>query len=491
MSETISLDDFKSQIEDIVKELESNPEKINELTDEQAVEIDKYLNPYGATLYGDEKYTCVSFTNLKEKYMQKLLTTSLVGFLFQMVREHEVEDEDLNESYNSLLNKDDYYELSDHPDKNNSDFLKKFEESLYKEHKFNLIKSKIELLNNEDESKESEDNNEELRQFINIKVEDLTLDNLDQFTLSEDDELELRNKTNSSIEEKLQPTKFFNNEKYLEKKYELIQKQSQDEQNIINKFLEKIFKYDPKYHTSQSYNDNHNDPERIKPENNSFSNLTIPNDTYGRFQYYYDVNYEELREAVHYLYNDKPDMEVALNIYDTFNTLDECNEYINKNKDKVITNIMTLTNYKWNLLGSFKQNRDRITFYNENTQILENILKQQEEDAKMGKKLLDERIRKKKVKNVKEYGKTDPAVAKYLKENPNDITANAHKVDILEDKVVVTEEIEISESGAKVDNEGTPEDAIEIGVTSINLKDNKVSNTKIYTKAHAPEIQKK
>ena len=109
----------------------------------------------------------------------------------------------------------------------------------------------------------------------------------------------------------------------------------------------------------------------------------------------------------------------------------------------------------------------------------------------MGKKLLDERIRKKKIKNVKEYGKTDPAVAKYLKENPNDITANAQKVDVLEDKVIVTEEVEISETGAKVDEDGTPEDAIEIGVTSINLKDNKVSTTKIYTKAHAPEIPKK
>lgn len=490
MSDTISLDDFKSQIEDIVKELESNPDKINELSDEQAIEVDKYLNPYGATLYGDEKFTCVSFTNLKEKYMQKLLTTSLVGFLFQMSREYEVDDDELNETYQSLLNKDDYYEFSPHPDKNNTEFLKKFEENIYKEYKFELIKSKYETYNlslNCEETKENEEEN----QFHNIKLEDLTLDSLDKFNLSEDEELELRNKANKAIEDKLQPTKFFNNEKYLAKKYELIQKQSQDEQNIINKFLTKLFKYDPKLHTSNSYNENHNDPERVKSENNKFSNITIPNDTFGRFQYYYDVNYEELREAVHYLYNDKPDIEVALNIYETFDTLDECNEYINKNKDKVITNIMTLTNYKWNLLGSFKQNRERITFYNENTQILENILKQQEEDAKMGKKLLDERVRKKKIKNVKEYGKTDPAVAKYLKENPNDITANAHKVDVLEDKVVITEELEISESGAKVDEEGTPEDAIEIGVTSINLKDNKISNTKIYSKAHAPEIPKK
>ena len=109
----------------------------------------------------------------------------------------------------------------------------------------------------------------------------------------------------------------------------------------------------------------------------------------------------------------------------------------------------------------------------------------------MGKKLLDERVRKRKVKNIKEYGKTDPRVAQYLKENPNDITANSSKVEILEDKVVITEETEISETGAAVDEDGTPLDCVEIGVTSINARTNQVTTSKIYTKAHAPDMNKK
>lgn len=480
MVDNISLDDFKSQIDNIVKELETNPEKINDLTDEQAIEVDKYLNPYGATIYGEDKYTCVSFTNLKEKYMQKLLTTGLIGFTYQMAREYEIDDEDLDENYKQQLDKEQFYEYSENPDKKNPEFMKNYEKNLYIEIKFDMIKSKLTEQLNEEESKESE-----------IESDDNIFKNLEKYKLTEEEELELGNRVNMALEDKLKPVKFFNNEKYLQRKYELLNEQTKKEQDIINRFLNKIFKYDPKNHTSEVYNKNHNDPERKKLTNNQFTEIIPPNDTYGRFQYYYEVNYEELREAVHYLYNEKPDIEVALNIYETFNSLDECNEYINKNKDKVITNILTLTNYKWNLLGPFKQNRERITFYNENTQVLENILKQQEDDAKMGKKLLDERIRKTKIKNVKEYGKSDPAVAKYLRENPNDITSNSHKVDILEDKVIVTEEIEISESGAKVDEDGTPEDAIEIGVTSINLKDNKVSTTTIYTKAHAPELQKK
>ena len=463
------LEEFKSQIDDIVKELEVNPDKINDLTEEQVLEVDKYLNPYGATIYGEDKYTCVSFTNLKEKYMQRLLMTGLVGFLYQMNKEYEIEDDDLNEVYIKELDKEAFYEMIPHPDSTNKEFVNKLNESLYIECKAKYLQNKYSTL--EDKIKEDEE---------------LFCKN---YKLNEEDEMNIQQNVNDEITNRLKPTKYFNNEKYLAKKYELVKQQSEDEKKIILRFLNKFFKYNPLDHTSEQLV-NTNDPEKTKPTNTTFLDNIPPNDTYGRFQYYFDVNYEELREAVYYLYNEKPDIEVALNIYETFPTLEECTEYINKNKDKVITNIMTLTNYKWNLLGPFKQNRERITFYNENTQVLENILKQQEEDAKMGKKLLDERVRKKKVKNVKEYGKTDPAVAKYLKEHPSEISENAHKVDIQEDKIIITEEIEVSESGAKVDEDGTPEDAIEIGVTSINLKDNKISTTKIYTKAHAPEIQK-
>jgi hypothetical protein len=453
VSKQISLDDFKNQIDDIIQDLEQNPDKINEFSEEQVLEIDKYLNPYGATLYGEDKYTCVSFTNLKEKYMQRLLTTALIGFVYQMNDEYQIEDEELT----AQLDKDQFYDYNENPDKNNKELVEALEKNIYYEVKRDYLNSL------EEETKQDDE-------------------------LPEDVELELRKQVNDKLNEQLKPIEFFNNERYLQAKDELMKTQSEQEKVIIKKFLDKLFTYNPKLHTSSVYNANNNDPERQKNPNNHFTQNIPSNDTYCRFQYYYDVNYEELREAVLYLYNEKPDTEVAINIYETFDSLEKCDEYIEKNKDKVITNILSLTNYKWNLLGSFKKNRERITFYNENTKILENILKQQEEDAKTGKKLLDERIRKKKIKNVKEYGKTDPKVAQYLKENPNSITTDSKRIEVLEDTVKVTEEFEISESGAKVDADGTPEDAIEIGITSINLKDNKVSTSKIYTKAHAPNL---
>jgi len=449
----ISLDEFKNSISDIIKELETNPEKINEMTTEQVIEIEKHLSPYGATIYGPEKYTCISFTNLKEKYMQKLLTTALIGFLYQMSSEYTIEDEELT----TVLNKDDFMDEVENPDKNNKEHISNLEYQYYEELKKEYLENR--------ETKE---------------------ENVIDLSLTEEEETDLRIKVNKKIEAEFSNKKVFNNEKYLKKKEELVNEQSAEEKVVINRFLNKLFKYDPNTHTTSVFNKDNEDPERQVDPNNEFTQVIPPNDTYGRFNYYYDVNYEKLRQAVMYLYNDKPDTEVAINIYDTFDTIEECNDYIEKNQDNVICNLLNLTNYKWNLLGSFKQNRERISFYNSNTKILENIMKQQEDDAKMGKVLLDARVRKKKVKNIKEYGKDHPSFLKYKQANPNEITSSGKQIEIEENKVTVTEEIEIAETGAKLDEDGTPSDCIEIGVTSINLKDNSIKTGKIYSKAEKP-----
>lgn len=438
------LDDFKSSIDDIMKELETNPEMINNFSNEQLVEIEKKLNPYGATIYGPEKYTCISFTNLREKYMTKLLTTALIGFTYQMNKEYIIEEEDLKTN----INKKDFIKYVQHPDANNKQLLDNLYNSIYTDLKDKLLKS-------------------------------LELDQGIEILLSEEQEMQLASETTELVNKEVGPKEELDNDAYINKKEELINKQSKEEKEIIERFLNKLFKYDPELHSKPSVNLDHNDSERT--EENEFTEIQPPNDTYGRFQYYYDVNYEKLRNAVMYLYGDKPDLEVAINVFDTFDTVEECNTYIEKNKENVICNLLNLTNYKWNLLGSFSKNRERVTFYNKNTSILENILKQQEDDAKMGKALLNDRVRKRKTKNIKEYGKDHPNFLRYKKENPTGILEST------DEKIVVEEEIEVSETGSKIDADGTPEDCIEIGVTSINLKTNTINTGKIYTKAKSPD----
>jgi hypothetical protein len=450
----IDLEEFKNSIGDIVKDLENNPERINHMTTEQVNELEKYLNPYGATIYGPDKYTCISFTNLKEKYMQKLLTTALIGFVYQMTTEHVIDEKDMIKQ----PNKEDFIEFKENPDKNNKQHV----ENLYNQ-AFNKFKS--ECLNKK-QSQETE--------------------------LTEDEEIDIGVLSNKEVQESVKDTEVFNNEGFLKRKEQLIQEQSLDEQVIINRFLNKLFKYNPNTHSKSIFNPENAsvDPDRKKQVENKFTENIPPNDTFSRFNYYYDVNYEQIRQAVLYLYNDKPDIEVAINIFESFDSIKECNDYIEKNQDNVITNLLNLTNYKWNLLGPFKKNRERISFYNENTIVLENILKQQEEDAKMGKTLLDARVKKKKVQNVQQYGKEHPNFTKYRKHNPNDISLNSKQVEYTEDIVTITEEIEVSESGSKIDSDGVPSDCLEIGITSINLKTNAINTGKIFTKAKAPDVKK-
>ncbi len=458
-------------INDIIKELEADPEYINTLTDEQVLAIEKKMNPYNSTIFGPSKYTCIGFTNLREKYMTKLLTTGLVGFLFQMKNEHKCEEISISEE-----EKIKFIKSYPHPDKNNEEIrkalLNRFE-----------AESKYEFLKNVKNMEEAEIN----------KIDLLT------FEFDLDDLIQINKTTQDKLDEELKDEIKFDADSFAEYKNKITEKETAKEKEIIEKFLNNLFEYNPNKHAVQSVNkdDINSDPERKELlKSNNVSNKTLlqkqpPNDTFSRFQFYYDVNYEELREATLLLYNEKPDIEVAINIFDTFDTIEECETYIDKHKDNVSINILSLTNYKWNLLGSFKENRNRVDFYNKNTKILENILKQQEDDAKTGKTLLNDRIKKQKVKNIKEYGKDHPYFTQYKENNlPADFHAKGVVTMADDDKIVVEETLEVSEHGAPVDEMGIPEDSLEVKVTSIKLSNNEVKTGKIYTKAYKPEEKK-
>lgn len=452
-----------STIEDLIKELESNPDAINKMSEEELCEIEKKLNPYGSTIYGDEKYTCLSFTNLREKYMTKLLTTGLIGFTYQMCKEHNVDEDNMDVQ----LDTNDYLTIKEHPDKHNSELKSKVFNQIFNEF---ILKEK--------EKKNVEDVDE-----CESKESDIEID--------EELELKATNYANDYVLNCFKDVESIDLDRMENDRLKLCLEQTEAEKKVINKFLNKLFKFDPNTHAVNSFSKDRQtkDPERVLSRNEDIYN-NVPNDTYNRFQMYYDVNYDKLREAVMYLYNEKPDIEVALNVYDSFSSLEECNDFVEKNKNKVITSIYTLTNNKWNLLGSFKQNRERMNFYNKNTTILENIIKQQEDDAKTGKELLSKRVKKLKTKNVKRYGKDHPNFVKYKKQNLDGVyDTTITKITEDDEGIVVESEVEISDTGSKIDSEGVPEDALEIKVTSINASSHEVKQSTIYTKAQEPDTK--
>jgi hypothetical protein len=479
LSNKKSLDEFKLNLENLIQDLETDPEIIEKLTEDEITEVRKYINPYGRTIGSENKsYTCLSYTNMTKEYLTKLLTTTMVGFVYRMCDEYEILDEELTTEIKDA----DFMEEVKNPDHSDQQFLKNKEEKYYTDIKYQYIL----------------DHN--LNNTENVEKRDI----LKSVVLSEDDELAVSTLVKQEMDEFLKPSYVLNCVKKTEFIDKMILEQSKYEQTIIKRFLNKVFEYNPDLHTQSVYHENKSDIERhpLKPvsreEKDMTKDLTMeqvlhtkipPNDTFLRFSYYYDVNFEQMQEVVKDIYCVKPDIDIMINVFDKFENLEETEHFVKKHKNEVITDILTLTNNSWNVIGPYQQNRERINFYNDNTAILESIFKQQEEDAKLGAELMKSRVKKKKVRNTRYMGKDDPKFKDYIKNNPSNVSAmGGIKVnEDEEEKYEIVEEYEIADTGALIDAEGIPEDSLKIGVTSVNAKTGAVSSTDIYTKAQDPK----
>lgn len=466
-----SLEYFKDNIDNIINDLENNPEEIDNLTEEQITELRRYINPYGRTIESDNKsYTCLSYTNMTKEYLTKLITTTMIGFMYRTCDEYEILDDELTEK----VDDNDFMDEVPNPDHKDTDLIESKRLAAYEKYRYQYVKDNG-LITPENEK------------------------NTKSIELSEEAELEVQQMVNEEMSEFFKPRYVLNKIRKMEHVDTLIAEQSKYEQSIIKRFLNKVFEYNPDLHTKSVYHENIKDPERnpIQPVSKAEKEMSVeellhtkipPNDTFLRFNFYYDVNFENMQKVVKDLYGVKPDIDLMINVYDKFDKIEDAEHFVKKHKNEVITDILTLTNNSWNVIGPYQQNRERINFYNDNTAILESIFKQQEEDARLGAELMKDRVKKKKVRNVRYMGKDDPKFAEYIKNNPSGVSEmGAIKVSEEDDEQYkIVEEYEIADTGAKIDDDGIPEDAVKIDVTTVNAKTGDVSSTEIYSKAKDP-----
>jgi hypothetical protein len=150
--------------------------------------------------------------------------------------------------------------------------------------------------------------------------------------------------------------------------------------------------------------------------------IVPPQDTYHRFNYYFDVNYEEIRSAVACYYNEKPDIEYMTFIHKVVEGTEEeiekqRQQFKSEHQDSIKVDVLSIFFGKWCMLGSFKKNREKLDFYNENTKVLQRILERIEDDRKMGKELMQNRVIHAKADNIKSDGPDAPGLAAYKGEN--------------------------------------------------------------------------
>lgn len=463
----------------------------------------------------DQSVVCFSCINLREEYYKKLLTTSLIGYTYRMSEEYQVDEVDLDVP----LKEEEFKEEMECPDKNDKDFVKyKFSEY--------FVNAKDQDLTNmnltEDESKSEldylysvnytyKDSNGNDIDFVKKEYDELlnnlelsnTSDMNDQIDMVYSVNVELAKRTKWAREQldlyfESKKTYSINKIKYESELVKRIQEQSAKEKKIIQRFLDTYFEYNPDLHVQKVINPDSikNDPERdqVKPSGKAIKDMTEaelvstkvpPNDMFCRFRTYYELNYDTLRKVTNDIYNVKPDLEYAIHIYDKFENVEEGNKFIDKYRNQATMEIFNIQTKQWTLLGPFKENRDRIDFYNKNTKIIEGMIEQNESDAKLGSELIKDRVRKKKIKNTKIYGPDDKLFEVYKKSTPSEINSlyGVTVEDLDDGRIKVTSDTEVGEDGTAVDKDGTPLNALEIDVHHINAKTSESKKSRIYTKA--------
>jgi len=143
-----------------------------------------------------------------------------------------------------------------------------------------------------------------------------------------------------------------------------------------------------------------------------------PQDTFHRWSYYTEVNYEELRTVTEALYPERPDLDWAVALWDVFEgTQAEVDAAFDKHcqrfQDEVPSAIKALEFGAWSLLADFKENRKKIQFYNKNTEVLKRILDRHSDDKRIGAELMRNRVRQTKARNIAAEGPDAPGLSQY------------------------------------------------------------------------------
>lgn len=205
-----------------------------------------------------------------------------------------------------------------------------------------------------------------------------------------------------------------------------------------------------------------------------------PVDLSHHFDRYARNHFEQLREATELLYSTRPDIEFGIQFYGAYKNADRATEEYRKIEKSVIASVVIAENESWTLLGPFKENREAINFYNQNTGIMEEMFKQAKNDTELGTKLFKERAKNAKKKNVLEAGPDDPGLEQYKKDL--DIVSRFGKKSELSKE----EQDEYHAALARKEQAEVPEDTVQSKVFHTD-KDGNFTSKNIYINAEAPQ----
>jgi len=441
--------DTANELENILNELDDI--NMEDLTEEEILKYRKKLNVYGRVIEGSDQILTFSYTNLKENYMKKLLLTGLIGFLNTAVNEYHVPDG---------LPVIDVYDYTKDPSVIDS-FAKdwKIDDKLAEDLEENRQWMKKRVIIKEFLEEMFQYNpDKHIRSVYKPQPKDIARGVIDTPAAN----LAINIAKKGDVKFREQMLQYDRVQKMINMKDGAKTKMDEPAEELVAK---KIVLPEKHYYTMDYESMSQEDTNLLR----TACEMIPPDDTFGKFNNYFETNYDKLREAVLYLYCDKPDFDISICPHSIHASEEEADEFIKKHRNEVIADVIKAHTGKWNFFAPHSKVRDTMKFFNDNTIILETIAEQMEKDAKLGSDLMKNRIKQQKKKNIERDGE-DAEIFKEWKKDNNTLK-DLKAVTIDEDEQILHD---------------APDDALAVPVYRISNGGLKKSH--FYTKATSASI---
>jgi len=260
-----------------------------------------------------------------------------------------------------------------------------------------------------------------------------------------------------------------------------------DAKKPIKDFLDSLFEFNPDWHVRKASD--------VEDDENK-----VPVDTFHKWKHYEEVNYDKYRKLTEQLYHIKANMDYVIDVYDCFETLEDAKNFQKLHQDQFIHDVYTVKTNSWVFLANWSQNKEKVDFYNKNTEMLEQILQQVEKDQRVGNEILKKRMTTTKRANVRKYGpnhaKIESAFNKALDESEKLIDEESAKdLNKIDNPYLPRDWDDLPKAATlgevlvrDTDTSECPKDAVEVDVW-VN-DGNNLKHDKIYSAAVVPEMKK-
>lgn len=441
MAAKMSIDELRS----LSKQLIADPNKAYDLSPEEVVEVRKFINPYGNIVSAAESCINISIINWRDEYMRKFHMMGLVGYLYRTLEEYEPEEdiERVNRKWNKKI------------EATNAQITE------LREHLCELKRDSMGL---------------EVVEKVERRIADLEA-TIPQMRTDRDEECKLVRRTAREVARRFLNRNFnYNPDKHLRGTHSSNTKDPERKSSgevardlmatgAKSTTVERKIKGNPdatyaylKDKLLATYQSAIQTMETVKgtlkalqnPDNDLEDKMGIlakkhdqlvkitadmkkivepiaaadvlpavevepPAEVLLQYGRYITNHYEQLREAYFNLHNEKPDIEFSVIYYDHFKNKDKARDHRVMHADEFKAEVLTLSNNGISMIGPFKENRERVDFYNKNTEIMRRMMEQMESDHKLGKDLMEKQVKAKKSKNIAEVGPDAPGLSAYAK----------------------------------------------------------------------------